>query len=509
MSIELPIELSGLEAVAMNRLSELKKELKSSPDGKLVRVAIFDHRWERTPSRAPIATLEWADWREAERLVFFPYAKKPATSARDAALVIGGKTLKEGKVPPSVGPAAGDDAAHADTLVAKRSSDVEPELNEDDIETQVDIAAQRSASRTDEEAGSRAPRPSNKPEIKKAPVSLRAAAEKVAAEKAKEEQEAAKKAAEKKAAEKKAAEKKAAEEKAAEEKAAEEKAAEEKAAEEKAAADKKAADEKAAADKAAADKKAAEEKAAAEKKAAEERVAAEKAAAEQAAADKKAAEEKAAAEKTAAEEKAAAEKAAAEKAAEEKAAEEKAAEEKAAAEQKAARKKKKAEDNKAEAVDDDPTRDEDEVPTQVHAKVGRSRRSLKERKSIKRRALPDDKRKSKPRASDPKPSQRKVKLGRGSNLAPPPVEDEALLTRDERDRRMEAARIQLSSLPPRPSMRAPRVEGEELLLDMFEAMSGLNYLGNALDGAEFVLRTAMEKLPCETDPRFVVRHRQA
>jgi len=72
-----------------------------------------------------------------------------------------------------------------------------------------------------------------------------------------------------------------------------------------------------------------------------------------------------------------------------------------------------------------------------------------------------------------------------------------MISRRERDERLEAARDRASVIPPPPSRRGDRVKGEDLLTDVFEAVSELFFLQDALDGADFVLRLALEKLPCE------------
>jgi hypothetical protein len=54
------------------------------------------------------------------------------------------------------------------------------------------------------------------------------------------------------------------------------------------------------------------------------------------------------------------------------------------------------------------------------------------------------------------------------------------------------------SIPPRPSSPdGPRLAGDDLLTDLFEAMAELHFLDDALEGADFVLALALEKLPCE------------
>ncbi|MBW2522987.1 MAG: GAF domain-containing protein [Deltaproteobacteria bacterium] len=54
------------------------------------------------------------------------------------------------------------------------------------------------------------------------------------------------------------------------------------------------------------------------------------------------------------------------------------------------------------------------------------------------------------------------------------------------------------TIPPRPSSPGgPRLGGDDLLTDLFEAMAELHFLRDALEGADFVLALALEKLPCE------------
>jgi hypothetical protein len=51
------------EAILRHRFALLRDELASRPKGKLVNMAVFDHRWEGRPLRPPLATLQWKDWR--------------------------------------------------------------------------------------------------------------------------------------------------------------------------------------------------------------------------------------------------------------------------------------------------------------------------------------------------------------------------------------------------------------------------------------------------------------
>ncbi|MEZ4441824.1 MAG: hypothetical protein R3B72_22175 [Polyangiaceae bacterium] len=106
--------------------------------------------------------------------------------------------------------------------------------------------------------------------------------------------------------------------------------------------------------------------------------------------------------------------------------------------------------------------------------------------------------------SAPKPAQavvpkptRTLPDQSGRPSAPPPDFDELGPTREERERRMAAARDRVSSLAPPVSLPGNRVAGETLITDLFEDVAELHYLNDALEGAEFVLNLALEKLPSE------------
>ncbi|MBI4701165.1 MAG: GAF domain-containing protein [Deltaproteobacteria bacterium] len=64
--------------------------------------------------------------------------------------------------------------------------------------------------------------------------------------------------------------------------------------------------------------------------------------------------------------------------------------------------------------------------------------------------------------------------------------------------RRPSGRDRASSIPPRPSVPpGVRLGGDELLTDLFESISDLHFLPDALEGADFVLALALEKLPSE------------
>ncbi len=55
-----------------------------------------------------------------------------------------------------------------------------------------------------------------------------------------------------------------------------------------------------------------------------------------------------------------------------------------------------------------------------------------------------------------------------------------------------------SSLPPRPSVPdGLRLSGDDLLTDLFEAIGDLHFITDPLEGADFVLSVALERLPSE------------
>ena len=89
-------------------------------------------------------------------------------------------------------------------------------------------------------------------------------------------------------------------------------------------------------------------------------------------------------------------------------------------------------------------------------------------------------------------------LGKGPRrrqASEPPPSSDPFLTPEDKARRLDSARARASSRPPPESMPGLRLEGEDLLTDMFEAVAELHYLNDALAGANFVLEVSLEKLP--------------
>ncbi len=52
------------EAALRFKLADLQQALIGRPRGKLVNLAVFDHRWRTAPERPPLIVLQWRDWRD-------------------------------------------------------------------------------------------------------------------------------------------------------------------------------------------------------------------------------------------------------------------------------------------------------------------------------------------------------------------------------------------------------------------------------------------------------------
>jgi hypothetical protein len=69
-------------ALLRERFEEVHEALRGATAGRLVNLAIFDHRFEGKPERRPLVTLTWKDWRGDEPELRFP--AREAVSARPA-----------------------------------------------------------------------------------------------------------------------------------------------------------------------------------------------------------------------------------------------------------------------------------------------------------------------------------------------------------------------------------------------------------------------------------------
>ncbi len=59
-------------SVARANLDDLRRDLASSPPGRLVQLAVFDHEWTGRPQRPPLVALTWKDWKGEEPDVKYP-----------------------------------------------------------------------------------------------------------------------------------------------------------------------------------------------------------------------------------------------------------------------------------------------------------------------------------------------------------------------------------------------------------------------------------------------------
>jgi hypothetical protein len=67
------------EAALRWKLADMQRELASRRRGKLVNLAVFDHRWQDSPERPPVITLQWRDWR-SEVVVDYPAAARMSST---------------------------------------------------------------------------------------------------------------------------------------------------------------------------------------------------------------------------------------------------------------------------------------------------------------------------------------------------------------------------------------------------------------------------------------------
>lgn len=82
------VTVSEAEALLRGELGELQETLADQPVGKLVNLAVFDHRWQGVPERPPLIVLQWRDWRD-ETTVEYPAERAsmlPAPGATDERL---------------------------------------------------------------------------------------------------------------------------------------------------------------------------------------------------------------------------------------------------------------------------------------------------------------------------------------------------------------------------------------------------------------------------------------
>jgi hypothetical protein len=73
------ISIADAEAALRWKLADMQRELEARRRGKLVNLAVFDHRWHDVPERPPVITLQWRDWR-SEVVVDYPAAARHSSA---------------------------------------------------------------------------------------------------------------------------------------------------------------------------------------------------------------------------------------------------------------------------------------------------------------------------------------------------------------------------------------------------------------------------------------------
>lgn len=77
------LDRQEVEAVLRDTWSAVREELRTSPPGQLVQIAVFDHEFLERPSHPPLGTLTWKDWRGDPVLNFpAPVEPEPALTSR-------------------------------------------------------------------------------------------------------------------------------------------------------------------------------------------------------------------------------------------------------------------------------------------------------------------------------------------------------------------------------------------------------------------------------------------
>lgn len=71
--------ITEAEAAVRWKLAEIRQALERAPRGKLINLAVFDHRWSGAPERPPVIVLQWRDWRD-EIAVDYPAAARSSSA---------------------------------------------------------------------------------------------------------------------------------------------------------------------------------------------------------------------------------------------------------------------------------------------------------------------------------------------------------------------------------------------------------------------------------------------
>jgi hypothetical protein len=73
------VSVADAEAALRWKLADMQKALDARKRGKLVNLAVFDHRWQEAPERPPVITLQWRDWR-GDVVVDYPAAARHSSA---------------------------------------------------------------------------------------------------------------------------------------------------------------------------------------------------------------------------------------------------------------------------------------------------------------------------------------------------------------------------------------------------------------------------------------------
>lgn len=64
------MSVGATEKLATKLLKQAQTELASAPEGKFVRIEVFDHVWSSSPKRPPVVRIEWKDWHKSVDIDF-------------------------------------------------------------------------------------------------------------------------------------------------------------------------------------------------------------------------------------------------------------------------------------------------------------------------------------------------------------------------------------------------------------------------------------------------------
>ena len=113
------------ETMLRLRFAQLRDELAGRPRGKLVKLALFDHRWTGQPQRPPVLVLTWKDWR-GEPEVLVPgragAAASPSTPSSAAGAVPSAAASSAVSSPPAPSPAPASSIVVDPGLLAEASA---------------------------------------------------------------------------------------------------------------------------------------------------------------------------------------------------------------------------------------------------------------------------------------------------------------------------------------------------------------------------------------------------